>query len=328
MTLAAGVDGRRGAARTRRRRARVAHDRRRAPGRQRLRRSRVDQHPLLRGGHRRDAPARVRPCHRRSQGVRLRLRQRLTSRSSRAGSPQDRSRPRRAHARPRALRPSVRSAADLQPGRLLSRLSLPICAKYLLELGRLLPEYAQRGVSVVAISSDGEARAREMARKINMPALRMGYALPLSSGSRVGPVHHAGPRQDLDRHRGTADVLGAGGVSRAPGPDAVLRRGSDHAVRAAALRRAADLDRLRRAAQLPGARRVHGPTRRRRPSLWRPDLRTERRPAHRTQYTSTQDTRRHPCNVVIWARWRSHCRSPCRCWPCRDRCNPRSRRTR
>ncbi len=56
----------------------------------------------------------------------------------------------------------------------------PICAKYLLELGRLLPEYTQRGVSVIAISADGEARGREMARKINMPALRMGYALPLA----------------------------------------------------------------------------------------------------------------------------------------------------
>jgi peroxiredoxin len=55
----------------------------------------------------------------------------------------------------------------------------PICAKYLLELGRLLPEYEKRGVSVVAISSDGRERALEMANKIKMPELRMGYGLPL-----------------------------------------------------------------------------------------------------------------------------------------------------
>jgi peroxiredoxin len=62
----------------------------------------------------------------------------------------------------------------------------PICAKYLLELGRLLPEYAKRGVEVIAISSDAEPRAREMARKINMPGLRMGYALPLDVAREWG----------------------------------------------------------------------------------------------------------------------------------------------
>ena len=37
-------------------------------------------------------------------------------------------------------------------------LHCPICAKYLLELERLAPEFASRGVQVVAISSDGEER--------------------------------------------------------------------------------------------------------------------------------------------------------------------------
>jgi peroxiredoxin len=62
----------------------------------------------------------------------------------------------------------------------------PICAKYLLELGRLVPEYEKRGVSVIAISSDGLRRAQEMARKINMPQLRMGYALPLEVAREWG----------------------------------------------------------------------------------------------------------------------------------------------
>ena len=42
-------------------------------------------------------------------------------------------------------------------------LHCPICAKYLLELERLAPEFAARGVQVVAVSSDGEERGKQMA---------------------------------------------------------------------------------------------------------------------------------------------------------------------
>lgn len=62
----------------------------------------------------------------------------------------------------------------------------PICAKYLMELGRLLPEYANRGVEVIAISSDTEERARLMQQKVGHPALRMGYALPLAVARQWG----------------------------------------------------------------------------------------------------------------------------------------------
>jgi len=65
-------------------------------------------------------------------------------------------------------------------------LHCPICAKYLLELGRLQPEFAQRGVSVIAISSDQAERAREMATKIGSPALRFGYGLVLESAREWG----------------------------------------------------------------------------------------------------------------------------------------------
>ena len=58
-------------------------------------------------------------------------------------------------------------------------LHCPICTKYLLELGRLLPEYDRRGVGVIAVSSDTEERARQMATKINEPGLRFGWGLPL-----------------------------------------------------------------------------------------------------------------------------------------------------
>ena len=59
-------------------------------------------------------------------------------------------------------------------------LHCPICAKYLLELGRLLPEFDKRGVKVVALSSDNRERAQAMADKLSAPGLRMGYDLPLS----------------------------------------------------------------------------------------------------------------------------------------------------
>lgn len=65
-------------------------------------------------------------------------------------------------------------------------LHCPICHKYLLELGRLLPEFTQRGVSVLALSSDTEERARAMADKLRAPDLRMGYGLPLKTAREWG----------------------------------------------------------------------------------------------------------------------------------------------
>jgi peroxiredoxin len=58
-------------------------------------------------------------------------------------------------------------------------LHCPICHKYLLELGRLLPEFTKRGVSVIALSSDTEERAQAMAAKLKAPDLRIGHSLPL-----------------------------------------------------------------------------------------------------------------------------------------------------
>jgi len=59
-------------------------------------------------------------------------------------------------------------------------LHCPICMKYLLELGRLLPEFDKRGVKVIALSSDGQERAQAMADKLHAPVLRMGYDLGLA----------------------------------------------------------------------------------------------------------------------------------------------------
>lgn len=65
-------------------------------------------------------------------------------------------------------------------------LHCPICHKYLLELARLQPEFEQRGVGVLAFSSDGRERAQAMADKLAAPALRMGYDLPLAVARQWG----------------------------------------------------------------------------------------------------------------------------------------------
>ena len=65
-------------------------------------------------------------------------------------------------------------------------LHCPICLKYLLELGRLQPEFDKRGVKVIAISSDGRERTQAMADKLKAPALRMGYDLSLAKARAWG----------------------------------------------------------------------------------------------------------------------------------------------
>ena len=65
-------------------------------------------------------------------------------------------------------------------------LHCPICAKYLMELARLVPEFEKRGVKVIALSSDTQERARQMADKLDAPGLRMGYGLPLDVARQWG----------------------------------------------------------------------------------------------------------------------------------------------
>jgi len=65
-------------------------------------------------------------------------------------------------------------------------LHCPVCAKYLIELERLVPDFEQRGVRPIAISSDGEERAREMAKKVGAQQLRFGYGLPLPVARQWG----------------------------------------------------------------------------------------------------------------------------------------------
>ena len=65
-------------------------------------------------------------------------------------------------------------------------LHCPICAKYLLELERLAPEFASRGVQVVAISSDDEERGKVMAEKVKASGVKFAYGLGLRSAREWG----------------------------------------------------------------------------------------------------------------------------------------------
>ena len=65
-------------------------------------------------------------------------------------------------------------------------LHCPICANYLTEFQKKVADFAERGVATIAISSDGEERARDMARKIGADTLRVGYGLSLTKAREWG----------------------------------------------------------------------------------------------------------------------------------------------
>ena len=65
-------------------------------------------------------------------------------------------------------------------------LHCPICANYLKEFEKRALDFAERGVSSIAISSDKEDRAREMATKIEAKNLRFGYDLALTTAKEWG----------------------------------------------------------------------------------------------------------------------------------------------
>jgi alkyl hydroperoxide reductase subunit AhpC len=65
-------------------------------------------------------------------------------------------------------------------------LHCPVCTNYLKELERLTAAFAERGVETIAISSDLEARARDMAEKIAAKNLRIGYGLELGRAREWG----------------------------------------------------------------------------------------------------------------------------------------------
>jgi len=65
-------------------------------------------------------------------------------------------------------------------------LHCPICRSYLTELNRLAEEFAQRGVEVIAISSDSYSRASEAAETWRLDNLEIGYDLDFKTAYRWG----------------------------------------------------------------------------------------------------------------------------------------------
>lgn len=65
-------------------------------------------------------------------------------------------------------------------------LHCPICATYLGEFEKRVSDFADRGVATIAVSTDGQARTREMADKIGAKGLRFAYDLPLAKAREWG----------------------------------------------------------------------------------------------------------------------------------------------
>ncbi|NBW78289.1 MAG: AhpC/TSA family protein [Betaproteobacteria bacterium] len=65
-------------------------------------------------------------------------------------------------------------------------LHCPICAKYLLELERLGEDFQQRGVRLIAISSDDASRGNAMAEKVQAHRVEFAYGLDLAMARQWG----------------------------------------------------------------------------------------------------------------------------------------------
>lgn len=83
----------------------------------------------------------------------------------------------------------------------------PICANYLTELDKRVGEFAERGVTVIALSADTEERTRAMANKIGNKNIGFGHCLDLSVARRMGIVYLDFTRRDVHRHRRARPVF-------------------------------------------------------------------------------------------------------------------------
>ncbi|KZL15059.1 peroxiredoxin-like family protein [Pseudovibrio sp. Ad37] len=71
-------------------------------------------------------------------------------------------------------------------------LHCPICATYLKELERLTPEFEERGVKTIALSTDTEDRAQTFSNAIKADKLRVGYSVTLTKAREWGLFISAG----------------------------------------------------------------------------------------------------------------------------------------
>ena len=71
-------------------------------------------------------------------------------------------------------------------------LHCPICATYLAELEKLTPDFSERGVATIAVSTDDFDRAQGMADKTGAQHLTFGYGVSLSEARDWGLYISAG----------------------------------------------------------------------------------------------------------------------------------------
>ncbi len=65
-------------------------------------------------------------------------------------------------------------------------LHCPICSTYLRDLDRKLDEFQGKGVDVIAVSTDSEARARESKEKWGLEKVPIGYGLTIDKAREWG----------------------------------------------------------------------------------------------------------------------------------------------
>jgi len=65
-------------------------------------------------------------------------------------------------------------------------LHCPICAKQLMDLQSHVDEFAKRGVTCIAVSSDDKQRTQQMADKVGAGNLKFGYGMSLAKAKEWG----------------------------------------------------------------------------------------------------------------------------------------------
>ncbi|MDZ7703574.1 MAG: peroxiredoxin-like family protein [Trueperaceae bacterium] len=76
----------------------------------------------------------------------------------------------------------------------------PVCSKYMRELERLLPDFSERGVEVVGISSDGAERAESAKTDWKLDNLTVGYDLSLDKAREWGLFISSGKGKSSTGH--------------------------------------------------------------------------------------------------------------------------------
>ena len=71
-------------------------------------------------------------------------------------------------------------------------LHCPICSKYLAELNKLVDDFAEVGVSALAVSSDGEDRAQQAREDWGLDKINLGYGLSADQARDWGLHRSAG----------------------------------------------------------------------------------------------------------------------------------------